>query len=182
MFHAYEYMFTYVCSNLFQGNERLIVSLIAGAFAASSSLFTFMRLLYDEMEWDMHSQFLGYSGICAMVSSLLCVFVFVVCVRVYVWRECWSVDICVCVCVCVMMRVRVYRFVCSHLCLYMCARVSLCVCWFLFASVHVCLRACWFLFASVYVYVCIYIIYIYIYTHIFKMFWLRSWFVNIVYI
>jgi len=54
-------------SNLFLGNERLIVSTITGSFAASASLFTIMRLLHDKMEWDLKDQFLVYAALTGMV-------------------------------------------------------------------------------------------------------------------
>lgn len=43
------------------------MSLIAGAFAASASLFTVMRSIHDELDWDMRTLFLSFSGICGAV-------------------------------------------------------------------------------------------------------------------
>ena len=54
-------------SNLFLGNERLIVSTITGSFAASASLFTMMRLLHDKVGWDLKDQFLWYAALAGMV-------------------------------------------------------------------------------------------------------------------
>lgn len=55
-------------SNLFRNNEKLVVSLITGAFAASSCLFTFVRLGYERMGWDLHLQFSVYAGMIALVT------------------------------------------------------------------------------------------------------------------
>ena len=43
------------------------MSLIAGAFAASASLFTMMRSVHDSLDWDMRTLFLAYSGVSGAV-------------------------------------------------------------------------------------------------------------------
>jgi hypothetical protein len=54
-------------SNLFLGNERLVVSTITGSFAASACLFTLMRLAHERLDWDIKDQFLCYAGLSGMV-------------------------------------------------------------------------------------------------------------------
>jgi len=54
-------------SNLFVGNERLVVSMITGSFAASSFLFTLMRLLVERAHLNLQFQFMGYAVICGAV-------------------------------------------------------------------------------------------------------------------
>jgi len=54
-------------SNLFLGNERLVVSTITGSFAASACLFTLMRLFHEQLDWDIKDQFLCYAGLCGLV-------------------------------------------------------------------------------------------------------------------
>ena len=54
-------------SNLFLGNERLVVSTITGSFAASACLFTLMRLFHEKFGWDIKDQFLCYAGLAGVV-------------------------------------------------------------------------------------------------------------------
>lgn len=54
-------------SNLFLGNERLVVSMITGSFAASACLFTLMRLMHEQLGWDLKDQFLCYAGASGLV-------------------------------------------------------------------------------------------------------------------
>lgn len=54
-------------SNLFLGNERLVVSTITGSFAASACLFTLMRLAHERLDWELKDQFLCYAGLSGMV-------------------------------------------------------------------------------------------------------------------
>ena len=54
-------------SNLFLGNERLVVSTITGSFAASACLFTLMRLFHEKLDWDIKDQFLCYAGLSGLV-------------------------------------------------------------------------------------------------------------------